>query len=65
MKVKVKDSHSVDYNKKIYMPGDEIDLPDKSAQRLIDKDVVEPVSKIIEAEKRRKGLTSEPATRNP
>ena len=40
MKVIVKKSHSVDYKKRLYLPGERIDLPDKEAKRLIAKDVV-------------------------
>ena len=43
MKVIVKKSHSVDYKKRLYLPGEEVNLPDKEAKRLIAKDVAEPL----------------------
>ena len=39
MKVIVKESQSVTFRRKIYEPGDEVDLPDKIAKHLIDTDV--------------------------
>ena len=44
MEVIVKESQSVTFRRKIYEPGDEVDLPDKIAKHLIDTGVCEAVS---------------------
>jgi HeH/LEM domain-containing protein len=41
MEVIVKYPHSVDYKKKLYLPGESLDVPDKEAKRLLGKDRVE------------------------
>lgn len=41
MKMIVKYPHSVDYKGKLYLPGESIDLDEKEAKRLYDKDRVD------------------------
>ena len=44
MKIIVTTTGCVDYEKKLYFKGDEIDLPDKTAKHLLDKGVCETLS---------------------
>ena len=41
MQIIVKEAHSIDYEQRIYLPGERIDLPAKDAKRLIAKGVAE------------------------